>query len=632
MSSIEIIVTVSSIDGRALDLLTDGANNVQTLKARIAEVWQIPALCQRLVSDETELQDEDFLRNYCHTNEDGLSVISVMLVIFDEEVHRCLQSRNFRLRKEAVEALGCLPLDQNEAILLIAARIEDRNDIVRKAAVGALAMVAEKGDERVIREVCARFGNEDGDVRKVAVQTLSEVTERGDPNAIDTVNSYLSHPYGRARVSAVQALGRLAPKASVSALEALLLCVGDNDARVQLAALKAIPLLGPVSCHGAVPTLRECLTGSDAQRRWAVKALTCLADAEDTETFDAVHKLINDPVVSVRSAVVEFLGKFAKRGDATFLKSMVDRIGDRTDLIRASAVRALSNFLESGEDEYLISALTRFLEHWDKSVQARAVEALCLPVFHGVEVAIQAVEELVRHEHDWIRLSAVRGLGHMYIQGCERGMKLFLSCLEDHSVEVIQEAVTSLGRVAICGDTQGINAVSSCLKHKDGWVRRSAAQTLEHVARQGDEQVKTILLHSLETDTDSEVVQAALKVLASVAPMDDDASIAAARACLSSQQDIQLRSIAIETMRKITQPEGSATVVAALGDCLSVICQDVDVIRLAVDTLAAFAERGSTAALQTLRNCRTGVGYGADAQSAAAASLRRIVVVTSCSG
>ena len=63
----------------------------------------------------------------------------------------------------------------------------DEDPYVRAAAAGALAEIAEKGDQQVISLVAAKLADEDRDVRAAAAGALGENAEKGAPQAISMV-------------------------------------------------------------------------------------------------------------------------------------------------------------------------------------------------------------------------------------------------------------------------------------------------------------------------------------------------------------------------------------------------------------------------------------------------------------
>ena len=66
----------------------------------------------------------------------------------------------------------------------MSARLEDRDENVRRAAVEALANVAEEGDQHAITAVSARLEDEDAVVRRAAVKSLASIALDGDQHSM----------------------------------------------------------------------------------------------------------------------------------------------------------------------------------------------------------------------------------------------------------------------------------------------------------------------------------------------------------------------------------------------------------------------------------------------------------------
>merc|ERR1712217_313738 len=80
---------------------------------------------------------------------------------------------------------------------------------VRWAAVKAIPLLAEKGDQHTVKIVSACLAHEDCNVRSAALEALALVVMRGDHMALRAVRACLEDEDGAVRAAAVRVLARL---------------------------------------------------------------------------------------------------------------------------------------------------------------------------------------------------------------------------------------------------------------------------------------------------------------------------------------------------------------------------------------------------------------------------------------
>jgi hypothetical protein len=172
----EIIVKVQNpLNGNALLEFNVGrSESVNFIKRKIRSDLHVPPSCQQLVYREAVLQDSELIRTLCG---DEASIMPLIMVVsVDAVCARLAAAPGRNVICALLEDIGELGVrGGHPAINAVSALLEDRASDVRRAAVRALAQVADKGDERAILAVTARIEHSDADVRRAAVETLAEM-------------------------------------------------------------------------------------------------------------------------------------------------------------------------------------------------------------------------------------------------------------------------------------------------------------------------------------------------------------------------------------------------------------------------------------------------------------------------
>eukprot|EP00928_Gymnodinium_smaydae_P098954 TRINITY_DN9320_c0_g1_i1.p1 TRINITY_DN9320_c0_g1~~TRINITY_DN9320_c0_g1_i1.p1 ORF type:complete len:636 (-),score=85.00 TRINITY_DN9320_c0_g1_i1:132-2039(-) len=628
-------IELATLDGRTLEVVASPDNRVSVLKQRIAGLWSLPALCQRLASSDVVLDDSERLGAYCIQDDGQEKVLSLCVLIDDAQMYAGLRSGNPSTRREAIEAVAMMKCGEDEAIVLLGAHLADSIIKVRETALAALTHMGEKGDVRLIREACAHFRHEDQDVREKALRLFAQVTYKGCDAAKEEILACLTKwPNAwQTHWSVVQAISKVFEKGDEVAVFQTMECVTHPMVEVQTKALQQICEVANAGDPSVVETLRTCLHNHKKPlvRRLAVDALVVLCDPNDDATISDVKRLGDEKYeVRVRKSVMVFVARFAKPGDRAIIKMLAARVADKSDVIREGAVKALGYVVQDGEDEATITTLSSYLEHWDKGVRRRAVDALSLPIWQGVQCGIRIVRQLLAHDHDWVRWGAVACLKSMYSHGDEEGIELLRSCLSDHSAVVVQEALRGLCHLANEGDTRILEAAVHCLNHSDSWVREASAEIMATVSAERNLNHARALVRALDSELGSSVLQAVLKAIAKVAPLGDDVSVTTTVSLLTHIDDA-VRTSAADTLVHITSATGYEHEVSRMFAFLKDrLAREMDIVQVVVGILVGFIESGNAQAHQDLRSLVDSGESLPSVKDDISNALARIILINAC--
>jgi len=180
---------------------------------------------------------------------------------------RQLQDRNPVIRRAAVDFLEMLEEDAAPAVPLLISSLSDPDIFVRWSSARTLGRLNAKAGAQAVPALAKSLGDPDLDVRvtaagtleaygptaRAAVPALADALGRGDPE------------FHRAIMYALQAIG---PEASKAALPKLIAELRNEDARVRRTAAETLGHFG-AAARNAIPALRLALHDDDADVRQA---------------------------------------------------------------------------------------------------------------------------------------------------------------------------------------------------------------------------------------------------------------------------------------------------------------------------------------------------------------------------
>lgn len=140
-----------------------------------------------------------------------------------ETAMRCLRDR--RLRQTSVKALGAMVVRGDARVTaaldawLWDAHENDPN--TRQAALEALGVIAEKGDDHMIETMSGFLEDSDAQTRQAAVEALTAVAEQGDKRVVNALLSRLDDHNSSVRQKAMQALITVVEKGDETTINAV---------------------------------------------------------------------------------------------------------------------------------------------------------------------------------------------------------------------------------------------------------------------------------------------------------------------------------------------------------------------------------------------------------------------------
>ncbi|KAM0737944.1 hypothetical protein ACQRIT_007948 [Beauveria bassiana] len=421
------------------------------------------------------------------------------------------------VEEEPLDLLG--PTHQR----LVAARLDDDDEDVRRAAVEALGRRSEL-PEAVLKAVAARLNDGDWYVRYAAVKALGGRSELPEAVLI-AVAARLNDGKKKVRHTAAEALGGRSelPEAVLTAVAARL---DDDDDGVRYAAVKALG--GQSELPEAVLTaVAAWLNDDDVDVRGAaVIALSRRLELPEA-VLKAVAARLNDGKGYVRGTAVEALGRRSELPEAV-LKAIAARLDDDDWYVRKAAVYALCRRLEL--PEAVLTAVAARLDDDDEDVRDGAVAALGrrseLP-----EAVLKAVAARLNNGEGYVWRAAVAALGGRW-ELPEAVLSAWLD--DDDDDDVRGAAVEALGGRSELPEAV-LKAVAARLNNGDRHILHVAAKALgrrlelpeavlKAVAARLNDGDKTIRRAAVEIlGEQSELPEAILKAV--VARLDDDEDV-----------------------------------------------------------------------------------------------------------
>lgn len=279
----------------------------------------------------------------------------------------------------------------------------------------------------------------------------------------------------RGKAIAIEALGTLNCKEAVSSL-AKLIETGVRD--VKRAGIKAIGKLGDES---AEPLLLDAIQDEDGHtRKLAVAALGEIGGAEavvhllallQVEQYaDVIEETVKTLISIDHTAVTSHLDTFSSPlkevigRHSSDIDTLLSLSADKDAKVRISAISGLGKV----QEERVYNRLTELLQDEEPEIRKSAVIAM-----DELNCCHEAIKTALNDKDMWVRLYAVKALGHSLIQD---SVKNLMPMLEDTDPPVV---ISTINAIAQLGGREAFSVLSPLLHHKDKEVRESARQALE---------------------------------------------------------------------------------------------------------------------------------------------------------
>lgn len=423
-----------------------------------------------------------------------------------ENIRKRLNEHDEEQRRQAVISLAGYPLDKSRELFFMA--MGDGSWRVRKEAVNVLLTVSL--DDATLDGLIGLLASSDNaGLRNSAVEALERLESRGVPLLLE----HLRDPDPDVRKFVADILGNIGDRSSIPSLVESL---RDPDANVSAAAAEN---LGKIGDSRAVAPLVEALGKNDVWFRYSV--LGALARIGDPVPFAVFSPLIND--ILLKRPVFECLGAL---GDREAVPVLIEGMQDHVRAVREAAAGALLRlrarlpavYTREVDDllagfkgqpcvEYLIASLNTAEPHVKEAIVGILAligdERAALPLLEGCR------DERLRR----ICLQGFRAMG-------ERGMMALLAAFADADYEektfiihlwgemsfggaepylgeamrsshfaVRRAAVLAAGKIGLVGL---LDQIAPLLDDTDQDVREGAVDALVCLAATGREQVSAV--------------------------------------------------------------------------------------------------------------------------------------------
>ncbi len=318
-----------------------------------------------------------------------------------EELVKKLHDKNWRVRWEAVQALGKIkdvkivePLidvlgDENFYVRCASAKaLEEIGALTVEPLIATLqdntknkyarelaAEVLEKlGDTRAIEPLIAALQDKEGDVRAAAAKALEKF---GDSRAIEPLIAALQDKEGDVRAAAAKALAKIGDD---RAIEPLIAALRDTDSKVRESAMEALKRIDrdwyrSKWAKKQVPDFISALRDKNKEVRETAAELLKEIEPEWSKGEPAKRQLpefiaaLHHKAWEVREGAAQALGAI---GDARAVEPLILSLGDEDWEVRKASAKALGEIGDARAVEPLIAAL----QDKESGVRESAGEAL----------------------------------------------------------------------------------------------------------------------------------------------------------------------------------------------------------------------------------------------------------------
>jgi len=251
---------------------------------------------------------------------------------------------------------------------------------------------------------------------------------------------------------------------------------------------------------------------------------------------EAIRQHLERGGTSARREALDATIRDATRGDCKALQRVLGRTADVDAGVRAAAVSALGELVQSFHEEAqaVVVAAVELLEDSDTSVYTAARTTLLRVAERGNKLAVGAFSTAARRTDasKGARQDAVEALGMVALRGDPEAVAAIVECFKDADVDLQREAAAALGDIAACGDPVITALLCEQLRDPDPTMRGIAATACESVVAVGDAAAMGALVVCLE-DRSANVRRRALGAIEVVSRPDDAEAAKAVSRCFA---------------------------------------------------------------------------------------------------
>lgn len=343
------------------------------------------------------------------------------------------------VRRKAVKHLGKYR-NEADAIEAIAVGLGDEDVAVQLAAQFAMAKVADKGDELIVKVTLERVNSKCEWTRIAALSTLADITgefghaTRGTPLDLEidvAVKERLKDTDWGVRRAAMDTMAQRARHNCPEAIEAARSLLEDQMGTVRESAIKAIAMLVPKGSREAIDWLAPRLDDwHESVRRASVVGIAKIAEKGDQHAIELEKTSCDDRSWIVRKAATDSLAKTSTFNDLASLRKLSSMLEDFDPLPRMAAIYGIAEMCGVGHRKAIRLAEER-LEHRDPGTRQACVQLLEKIATGDLEQICKKVKDRMEDEDEHVRDSAFYALEA--IKKTPAGRRRWISDLPDLS-------------------------------------------------------------------------------------------------------------------------------------------------------------------------------------------------------
>lgn len=481
-------------------LLAEDPNpNVRGSAAKAMAILQYRGALPQLIS---ALKDEEWV---CFSALEALAILKDEAAV--QPIAELLKNPSDAIRYAAIEALGNIPCPESSNVLLShlakSEGMEKTETLKSLVQTGITPLMSEVSDM-----LMDMLKNGDWDEKLASIKGLADLQEKkaihhmvdiagsldqSDPEneerlyrikdalcsfgcADELVNILNDESIRfRGKAIAIEVIGTLNCKEAVASLSKLIE-TGVRD--VKRAGIKAIGEIGDAS---AEPALIDAIQDEDGHtRKMAVAALGNIGGKEavqpllnllrSEEYTDVIEETVRALIALDHTAISSHLHEFSSH-----LKEVIGRHSEDIDTllslsadkdvkVKTSAISGLGKV----QDERVENRLAEALQDEEPEVRKAAIIAM-----DELNCCHDAIKTALKDKDMWVRLYAVKALGHSLIQD---SIKTLMPMLDDTDTPVV---ISTINAIAQLGGREAFSVISPLLHHKDEDVRECVRQALE---------------------------------------------------------------------------------------------------------------------------------------------------------
>jgi len=296
-----------------------------------------------------------------------------------------LKDKNPDIRWSAVNALGSIGAEANDAVPALIAALKDEDSDIRRSVVNALESIGAEA-KAVVPALIAALKDKDPHVRTSAATVLGNIGAEAK-EAVPTLIAALKDEDPYVRVRATFALGNIGAEAK-EAVPTLIAALKDENPYVRANAIDALESIG-AEAKAVVPALTVTLKDEDSDiRAKAIDALGSIG-AEAKAVVPALIAILKDEDPDIRTRAAFALGNIGADAKEA-VPTLIAALEDEDPYVRASATAALESI--GAEAKEAVPALIAVLKDENSDIRrgaATALESIAAALYDAVETPEQ---------------------------------------------------------------------------------------------------------------------------------------------------------------------------------------------------------------------------------------------------